>query len=136
MTDFTKPKVPSDVFVGLHEEPMYHFDTKEVTNSGETDMVLPPGYPMDDNVPELAAGIADLDGLNYRHEVIGPGETKKILVYVRGAGSINGDQLPTEDYAGTSFNMTTFRTNILDIPDTIIRREPPVAATTTVNDPD
>jgi hypothetical protein len=129
MPSYTKPRVPGDVFMGLHEEPMYHFDTKEVTNGTADDMVLPPGYPMDDNVPVLLAGIAGIDGLNYRHTVIAAGETARVLVYVRGMGSINGDALPTVDYAGDAFNMDNLRTQILDIPDTIIRREPTVTAT-------
>lgn len=112
-SEYTKPRVPSDVFVGLHSAPIHQFDTKEVTNSGEDDLTLPVGYPMDDNIPVAASNIGNTDGLNYRHEVIPAGETRKVLVLVRGPATVNADMLPTTYYdTGGAINMGTFRTTI------------------------
>lgn len=127
---------PSDVFVGLHIDFMWHMETKEVTNGGGSAIVLEPGYPMNGNTPLLVAAIANMNGLNFRREVIQAGETKKVLVLMRGPATIIKDGLPTEDYSGAAFNMSTFVSEIAGIPDILVRTEPPEQVTLTADDPD
>ena len=133
--DYTKGTVPSDVFLSFGLGPIYHFETKVVTNGTANDWDLAPGYPMDDNVPVLGAGIADIDGLLYDRARIPAGESKKCLVLARGPAVINRDRLPTADYAGTPFVNANLVTQIADIPGIIVTRsEPDTETTLTVND--
>lgn len=79
----------------------------------------------------LVAGIADVDGVLYDRAIVKAGETVKAAVVVRGPVVVNGDALPAADYAGTPFVLADLITQLLDIPQLIVRREPEIQAAQT-----
>jgi hypothetical protein len=123
----------------LHEKPVsigdlikseydaaYCRESKLVTNPEATEITLVVGYPMDDNVPLEAAGIANCDGLLMEHAVLAGNEVRLLPVLARGPCTIDDDALPTTDYADAAINAANFRTAIDAIEPKIIRRfEPP-----------
>lgn len=130
MTLIEKQKVPGDVFAFEGASRSFTRETKTVTNSGETDMDLAPGYPMDDNVPVVAANIANTDGLLADRLVIPAGESRQAAVVARGDVVVIKDGLPTADYAGDAINMTNFASAVTAL-GFVVRTEPDAEEQTT-----
>jgi hypothetical protein len=87
------------------------------------------GYPVDlDGVPLEAADIADVEGITIQRITVPVEETRKVGVLARGPIVINGNGLPTKDYAGASINMTNFK-NALAALGFVIRTEPTIQFT-------
>ena len=102
-----------------------------MANATGSAITLVPGAPMDDNVAEVAAGIADTDGIVLEKTVIPNGESRRVPVLARGPAVINVDALPTTDYAGSAINMTNFQTALEAMEDIVVREEPDTITTRT-----
>jgi hypothetical protein len=121
--ELERGRVTGDVFIRETDDAAFSRESKTITNSSGDDMVLPAGYPMDDNVPVIAANIANCDGLLLESVTIADGEVRMVAVVQRGSIVINQDALPTVDYVGASINMTNFATAVAAL-DFVVRREP------------
>lgn len=108
----TKPKTLGDLIISEDASPAVTRESKVVTNSTGGEITLEVGYPMDDNVPCLAAGQASCDGILLEHCVLENGDSATLPVLARGPSAINWDTVPTEDYAGSSFTMSTLKTTV------------------------
>lgn len=131
MAVYESGAVSGDVFVGNPMPPIISRGTRNVTNAGEADIKLEPGYPMAGTTPVLTAGLAGatITGLVAIPTICPAGRVTKVPVFERGPIAVNGDALPENDYAGDAFVHATLLTKIVNIPDLVIRREPPKQAT-------
>lgn len=112
-------------------DPVYGRESKTVTNSGETEMVLAVGHPMDDNVPCLAANVAaNADGVLLERTVIPAGESRKVPVLARGHAVFNKTKLPAADYAGSTISAADYAARLVTL-GFIVREEPSITETQT-----
>jgi hypothetical protein len=113
-------------FIIMESDAAFTRDSKTIDNSaGEDDLVLEAGYPMDDNVPEVAANHAQVDGFLVEGVTVPAGEKRKVAVLARGPAVVNLDALPVNDYAGDPWSHSNLQAAIeaLDA-DIVFRREP------------
>jgi hypothetical protein len=110
-TTFTElPKV-GDVI--LHEESVMHnYDSVTITNPHSSEFTFKVGYPINGATPVAAAAIANTTGILAQNIKLAASATAKVAIMRRGPGVVNKAALPTTDYAGASFNMTTFQSEI------------------------
>lgn len=125
----TLGKVGGDVVVA-EGDPIITRESKTIANATGSDVVLTAGYPMDDNVPCLANGLATMDGILIQPVRIPAGETRDVAVLVRGPAAVNSGGLPTHDYAGTAITAATLKAAIAAL-GIIVRDEPAAAFTQT-----
>lgn len=125
----SKPEVGGDVFIRETPDAIFTRESKIIDNTGGTDpIVLPAGYPMDDNVPVEASDIANTDGLLCQGCTVPAGQTLEVAVVQRGHVVINRDALPTTYYdTGGAINMTTFASTLTAL-GFVVRREPTTQA--------
>ncbi len=124
MAEQTKSVPAGDVI--MYEGPNQAFtrESKAVTNSGDATITLLAGYPMDDNVPVLAATIANTDGIVAVETDIEAGETVKVPVIVRGNIIINKAKLPATDIAGDTLTNATLAAKLATLTGFVVRDEP------------
>jgi len=125
MSDNAITSTPSGGDVIIAEgNPVVTRESKDVSNSTGSDVTLPAGHPMDDNVMCTSANIANADGIVCQETDIPDGETVKVPVLARGPAAINQDALPEEDYAGTAIVLASFVSAIETNTDIVVRSEP------------
>jgi len=125
----TKPTVLGDV-VKYECCPEYDRESVEYTNGEGEEVTIEIGHPI-----VVASGVlvekdaeASATGIVLERAVVADGAKKKFAVLARGPAIINGDKLPTKDFAGESYNMTTLKSTLKAL-GIVIRSEP--AKTTT-----
>jgi hypothetical protein len=123
MSTKTKSVTLGDLIISEDASPAVTRETKTVTNSSGSEMTLEVGHPMDDTTPVVSGDEANTDGVCLAYTIIENGESADIPVMARGPAAINGNALPTTDYAGSSYTMSTLKSTIESL--TIQVREEP-----------
>jgi len=122
MAKQTQLAVESDLLVN-HYADNFCFETKTVANATGSEMVLPVGHPMDDNVPVVDGGEAGTDGLLVGQSVrIPDGESRKVKVLARGPATCKTEGVAAVDYAGDAMTPATIIT-AMEALDVVFRDE-------------
>lgn len=85
-------------------------DSKEITNGTGGQITLNAGYPMDDNVPVVATGEANTDGILLASVVIEDGESIKVPVLARGPAAFIEEAIVVTDHQGVGMTLATIVT--------------------------
>jgi len=122
MANIEKRPVQSDILLNYFAD-TFNFESLTVTNAGATDLELDAGYPMDANVPVVAGGEANTDGILLDSHTIPAGESKQVNVLQRGPATCRTPGIVATDTAGAALNTATIQT-ALEALDIVFRDDP------------